>query len=233
MFVEVGDGKNMLEICNLTKKFDMDKGVFNINYTFDEGKIYALVGPNGAGKTTLIQMIAGISEPMKGYIKLDGQRTLLRKCKARIGYSLEFSDYKTKQTVFGFLRMVCDIKFNGKYKEDINSFLKDFELDGEKDVRLSDCSLGMKKKVGIIASFIGFPKLIVLDEPTNGVDTTGLIVLKKYIEIAKERQCIVIVSSHVLDFVDTIKDEILFLKNGHAIIAKGMTTEEQYKNLFM
>ena len=91
---------------------------------------------------------------------------------------LNYQIIKTKQTILQFLNMVCDIKFGGKYKEDINSFLRDFELENDKNTRLSECSLGMKKKVGIIASFIGYPKLILLDEPTNGVDTTGLIVLK-------------------------------------------------------
>ena len=61
----------MLEICNLTKKYDKEKGIFDLSYSFEEGKIYALVGPNGAGKTTLIQMISGISEPMKGQIRLN------------------------------------------------------------------------------------------------------------------------------------------------------------------
>ena len=190
-------------------------------------------GSNGAGKTTLIQMIAGISEPIEGEVKLDGQNTLSRKCKSRIGYALELSDNKTKHTILQFLNMVCDIKFGGKYKEDINSFLRDFELENDKNTRLSECSLGMKKKVGIIASFIGYPKLILLDEPTNGVDTTGLIVLKKHIENAKMHDCIIIVSSHVLDFVERVKDEIIFLKNGHIVAGKGVTIEEQYRNLFM
>ena len=223
----------MLEISDLTKKYDEDKGIFDLSYTFSEGKIYALVGPNGAGKTTLIRMIAGISEPLSGSVKLDGQNTLSRKCKSQIGYALELTDNKTRQTIYQFLGMVCDIKFGGRHKDEILHFLRNFELENDKDVRLSDCSLGMKKKVGIIASFIGFPKLIVLDEPTNGVDTTGLIMLKKYIEKAKANGCIVIVSSHVLDFVDTIKDDIIFLKNGHAVVGKGTTTEEQYKDLFM
>ena len=217
MYEEPGGGMNMLEICNLTKKYDKEKGIFDLSYSFEEGKIYALVGPNGAGKTTLIQMISGINEPMKGQIRLDDQDTLLR----------------TKQTVLQFLRMVCDIKFGGEHKEDIMSFLTDFELEDDKDTRLSECSLGMKKKVGIIASFIGFPKLILLDEPTNGVDTTGLIVLKKYIESAREHNCIVIISSHVLDFVDSVKDEIIFLKKGHLVVGNKATTEEQYRALFM
>ena len=66
----------MLEITNLTKKYDRNKGIFELNYSFEDGRIYALVGPNGAGKTTLIQMIAGISEPIEGEVKLDGQNTL-------------------------------------------------------------------------------------------------------------------------------------------------------------
>ena len=109
MYEEPGGGMNMLEICNLTKKYDKEKGIFDLSYSFEEGKIYALVGPNGAGKTTLIQMISGISEPMKGQIRLDDQDTLLRKSKSQIGYALELTGNNTKQTVLQFLRMVCDI----------------------------------------------------------------------------------------------------------------------------
>lgn len=223
----------MLEINNLTKRYDSNKGIFELNYNFQEGRIYALIGPNGAGKTTLIQMIAGISEPVEGEVKLDGQNTMSRKCKSHIGYSLELAENKTRQTILQFINMVCDIKFGGQYKEDINSFLSAFELSNDKHTRLSECSFGMKKKVGIVASFIGFPKLILLDEPTNGVDTTGIIVLKKYIELAKRHNCIVIVSSHVLDFVESVKDEIIFIKNGRIIMENGNTIEEQYRNLFM
>ncbi len=129
MYEEPGGGMNMLEICNLTKKYDKEKGIFDLSYSFEEGKIYALVGPNGAGKTTLIQMISGISEPMKGQIRLDDQDTLLRKSKSQIGYALELTGNNTKQTVLQFLRMVCDIKFGGEHKEDIMSFLTDFELE--------------------------------------------------------------------------------------------------------
>ena len=225
--------ENIIEINKLTKNFGKHRGIENISFNVSKGESFGFLGPNGAGKTTLIQMIAGISEPIEGEVKLDGQNTLSRKCKSRIGYALELSDNKTKQTILQFLNMVCDIKFGGKYKEDINSFLRDFELENDKNTRLSECSLGMKKKVGIIASFIGYPKLILLDEPTNGVDTTGLIVLKKHIENAKMHDCIIIVSSHVLDFVERVKDEIIFLKNGHIVAGKGVTIEEQYRNLFM
>ena len=194
MYEEPGGGMNMLEICNLTKKYDKEKGIFDLSYSFEEGKIYALVGPNGAGKTTLIQMISGISEPMKGQIRLDDQDTLLRKSKSQIGYALELTGNNTKQTVLQFLRMVCDIKFGGEHKEDIMSFLTDFELEDDKDTRLSECSLGMKKKVGIIASFIGFPKLILLDEPTSNLDSLNEGAILKSIYEERKDKTIVFVS---------------------------------------
>lgn len=224
----------MLEVYNLTRKYGVDKGIFDLSYTFKEGMVYALIGPNGAGKTTLINMIAGISEPDIGQVKLDGKNTLFRECKCKIGYAIPLNENKTKQTIMQFLDMVCAIKYDGKYMENIINTLTDFGLDSDKDMLLTECSYGMLKKIEIIASFIGFPKLIILDEPTNGIDTRGVIELKKYIAMAREKRCIVIVSSHVLDFTDAIKDETLFLKNGHLIEEiKTLETEEQYKQLFL
>ena len=223
----------MLEIHNLTKRYKNNKGIFEFNYSFEEGKVYALVGPNGSGKTTLMQMIAGISDPLHGTVELDGINTKARSCKKEIGYALELSNDYTKQTIYQFLTMVCEIKYKGKHTDEIDRYLKDFELERDGNTRIADCSLGMKKKVGIITSFIGLPKLIILDEPTNGLDTTGLIRLKRYIEKAREDRHIVIVSSHVLDFVDAIMDKIIFLKEGRIVSCNGSSTEEQYRRLFI
>ena len=223
----------MLEIRNLTKRYKNNKGIFDINYSFEEGKVYALVGPNGSGKTTLIQMIAGISDPLSGTVELAGNSTMARSCKKEIGYALKFTNDYTKQTIYQFLTMVCEIKYKGKYTDEIDRYLKDFELTGDGNTRIADCSLGKKKKVGIITSFIGLPTLIILDEPTNGLDTTGLIQLKRYIEKAKESRHIVIVSSHVLDFVDAIMDKVIFLKEGRIASCDGSSTEEQYRRLYI
>ncbi|MGN0328782.1 MAG: ABC transporter ATP-binding protein [Lachnospira sp.] len=224
----------MLDVKNVTKKYKTGKGIFDFTYTFEEGKVYALVGPNGAGKTTLIKMLVGISEFQKGYIQLDGISTKSRECKKNIGYALDFypNEYN-RNTILQFLSMYCEIKYHNHYREDIQNILKDYELLDVANTAIEDCSLGMKKKVGLIASFIGNPQLIVLDEPTNGIDTTGLITLKNKIIEAKQRKSIVIVSSHILDFVDAVSDEVLFLKKGRMIPGEHGNTEKQYRELFM
>lgn len=223
----------MLAINNLSKIYDNNKGIHELNYKFEEGNIYAIVGPNGVGKTTLMRLIAGISTPTQGNVELDGIRTLSRECKINIGYAIEFSEDYSKLTVYQFLSMLCEIKYRGQFQEKIEEYLKEFCLDGEKNTRICNCSIGMKKKLGLIASFLGDPKVIVLDEPTNGVDTTGLIQLKECMKRARENGQIVVVSSHVLDFIDTIVDEILFLKDGKIVFSNGDSIEEKYKNLYL
>lgn len=107
-------------------------------------------------------------------------------------------------TIYEILDFVSEIKYNRKYTQEINQFLDDFQLFQERNRLIKKLSLGMKKKLSIIMALIGNPELIVLDEPTNGIDTLGLMMLKKNLGFLSKNGSIVILTSHVLDFVESI-----------------------------
>lgn len=224
----------MLIMNKATKKYDNGRGITDISYTLDRGKIYSLIGPNGSGKTTLVKCIAGMLNLSSGTIELNGYNTLRRDIKAEIGYALEEQDVYPDMTIYELLDLVNEIKYQGEFREQVDSLLKSFELWEHRHMLYEKCSYGMKKKTGVCISFLGNPTLILLDEPTNGIDTKGIITLKKEILRAKENESIVLITSHVLDFVRKVADWNLFLKEGKiaSCLGNDVNLEMEYEQLY-
>ncbi|MCM1258108.1 MAG: ABC transporter ATP-binding protein [Roseburia sp.] len=204
----------MLEVKNATKLYHRAEGIENVCLELENEQIYALVGPNGAGKTTLLRALAGLCPLDRGEVLLEGVSTVFRESKKHIGYALDFEEGCPKKTVWEMLDFVCEVKYQGGHGEEIKKLLCDFELWENRNKLIRDCSFGMKKKLQLAMSFLGSPKLILLDEPTNGVDTNGIFMLKRYVERAKEEGEIIVIASHVLDFVEKVADIVIFLKHG-------------------
>ena len=225
----------MLSVENLTKKYDKKHGINSISLNMEAGKVYSVIGPNGSGKTTLINSIAGLLKPDSGKILLNGEPTIFRSSKVNIGYALDEHDTYPDMTLIEMLQMIDEIKYNSSNNAQIEQLLTDFGLWNERYKLFKECSLGMKKKLGICISFLVNPPLILLDEPTNGIDTMGVIMLKKEILEAKENGSTVIVTSHILDFVDKVADMSFFLKDGELVKAVGndKPLENVYKMLYL
>lgn len=204
----------MLIMDKVTKKYDDTHGIFDINLKFNNGKVYSVIGPNGSGKTTMIKSMAGMTNITAGTISIDGENTMFRQTKKRIGYAMDEEGCYPNFTMYEILQIANDVKFHGEYTNQIDELLQEFSLWENKNMLYTKCSLGMKKKISLCLSFLGNPSLLLLDEPTNGVDTKGIISLKKQIEQFKKRGAIVVVTSHVLDFVGKIADENIFIKSG-------------------
>ena len=126
--------------------------------------------------------------------------------------------------------MISDYKYGGKYKEEFEKAMKEFGLSSCEHTAFDRLSMGNQKKVSMIAALTGNPRLVILDEPTNGVDTSGILVLKQYIRETKKRGSIVLVSSHMLDFAESIADTAVFLKNGE--IAATEKNRGQWENVY-
>lgn len=204
----------MLIMDKVTKKYDDKHGIFDISLNFNNGKVYSVIGPNGSGKTTMIKCMAGMTNITAGTVSIDGENTMLRQTKKQIGYAMDEEGCYPNFTIYEILQIANDVKFHGEYTNQIAELLQAYSLWENKNMLYSKCSLGMRKKMSLCLSFLGNPSLLLLDEPTNGVDTKGIITLKKQIEQVKKRGTIVVVTSHVLDFVGKIADENIFIKGG-------------------
>ena len=225
----------MLIMDKVTKKYDDTHGIFDISLKLEKGKVYSVIGPNGSGKTTMIKSMAGMINITSGNITISGENTMLRQTKRLIGYAMDEEGSYPDFTLYEILHLANDIKFNGENEEQIEELLQTFSLWDNKNMLYTKCSLGMKKKLSLCLSFLGNPSLILLDEPTNGVDTKGIISLKKQIQQAKQKEAIVVVTSHVLDFVGQIADENIFIHEGKicCVVDGHNDLEKIYEQIYL
>lgn len=224
----------------MTKIYDNNRGVRDFTLKCEAGEVISLIGPNGSGKSTSLRGIAGLSKLDKGSVELDGMLTYLPETKRFIGYLPEELKFAQNMSGYEILEMVNVLKYDnfvGTEEEQIQKMMKDFDLWEHRHTKIKHYSVGMLKKIGIIVALLGFPKLIILDEPTNGVDTKGIITLKAYMEEAREKGCISIVSSHILDFISTISTKNVFIKDGcvERIVESNekVNLEVIYKELYL
>ncbi len=225
----------MLEVEQVSKIYSENAGVRDICFTLGSGEIVSIIGPNGSGKTTLLNMIAGILKADKGKIALNNMDIEELETRKQIGYLPDTISVNPRIKVIDLLHMVSDYKFNGMFKEEIEKNLITYHLDTYRDQKFGNLSMGIKKKVGILIVFMGAPNLIILDEPTNGMDTHGILQLKNNILEAKEKGSTILISSHILDFVNSIVDKSLFLKDMKldTIVSNKENLEDIYKRLYL
>lgn len=230
----------MIEIRGITKSYGKGKGINDLWLNGQDGEVISLIGPNGSGKSTSQKGIAGLIKLEKGCVLLDGKDTLHNNTKREIGYLPEKSVFDGNMTGYELIEMINVLKyqkFDGTEEEQMHQMLQDFDLWESRHIRIRNYSVGMCKKLGIIIALMKFPKLIILDEPTNAVDTKGIITLKRYMKQATEKGCIIIISSHVLDFVSSISTKNIFLKNGKVerIVEENreINLEDIYKELYL
>ena len=223
----------MLKIEGITKKYGQS-GVDNVSFCAQEGTIIGIVGPNGVGKTTLLQCIAGILEPDAGQVSWKGKHVVYPAGEI-FGYMPEFPAVPRfltpRQTILYMLQM----KGLPAGNEKVEASLETFQLTGFADKKNRALSQGMLKRVTMCLAFLGDPPVLLLDEPTNGLDTSGLLMLKDRIREAQECGAVVLISSHVLDFLSSINTRTLFLKGSECRTIdrdSGISLEEEYRKYF-
>lgn len=227
--------ENNLEIINVSKLYNQNVGIKHISACIETGEIVAFVGPNGVGKSTLVKSVAGLIKTSEGEIYLNSVATSEPICKQQIGYMQEDLKFYYKMTVYEILDFICQVRLKDKYYETIDDYLLRYELYDKRNEFINNLSLGMKKKLSIIMALLGEPQLIILDEPTNGVDTLGLLQLKHDLMECVEAGSIVIITSHILDWIEKICTRCIFLRDG--IIVKDVHTDScdleiEYERLY-
>ncbi|MAN60130.1 MAG: copper ABC transporter ATP-binding protein [Flavobacteriaceae bacterium] len=203
----------MIQIDNLHKKFGKNQVLKGIDLTIDSGGIFAVLGPNGSGKTTLIKSILGMVIPNSGSIKLNGA-SVKRNWQYRndIDYLPQIANFPGNLTVKELIRMIKDLR-SDKPADD-RRLIELFKLQPFLDKKLSNLSGGTKQKVNLVLTFMFDSPLVILDEPTTGLDPISHLRLKKLITEEKKKGKTILITSHIMGFVEEISDEIVFLLEG-------------------
>ena len=203
-----------IEVKNLTKRIENITILDSINLQFDQGRIYGLKGKNGSGKTMLIKAICGLIRPSQGEIIVDGM-TLGRNQEfpKSVGALIENPGFIDHYSGYKNLKLLADIK--GEIGEDeIRTVMKELGLDPDEKKRVKKYSLGMKQKLGIAAAVMEHPKLILLDEPTNALDTESVEKFNDLIQKEKKRNAVILIASHDTEELKGIADQIFVIENG-------------------
>jgi len=223
----------MLIIDKLTKKYG-SSGVEKVTFCAGEGTITGIVGPNGVGKTTLLQCIDGILQPDSGSILWNDQQVVYP-AENLFGYMPEYPALPRfltpKQTILYMMQM----KRIPADRKNVEEIIQQYQLSDFSDKKNRYLSQGMLKRVMMCIAFLGDPPVLLLDEPTNGLDTPGLLLLKDRIHAAQSRGAIILVSSHVLDFLNNVNTQTLFLKGSESMMMEAKSPdslETQYREYF-
>ena len=220
--------KFVLEVNNLTKKYKERVAVDNVSFEIIEGEIFGLIGPNGAGKTTIIKMITGLAKPTDGSIYIDGVslNNNYEKAIARLGGIIETPDLYQYMTGMENLKFFASL-YPNITQDKIDTIVKLVGMEKRINDRVKNYSLGMKQRVGIAQALLNDPKILILDEPTNGLDPNGIKDMRKFlIGLARKKKISILVSSHILSEMEQLCDTVAIIDGGKILQIK---TLEQIK----
>ena len=202
----------MIEFKNLHKRFGKLVVLDGLDLEIKKGGIFAILGPNGSGKTTLIKCLLGMVIPNKGEIIFD-KKSVLRQWEYRnnLNYLPQIANFPPNLTVIELINMVKNFRPKEANDEEL---IELFGLKNFLDKKLGNLSGGTKQKVNVVLTFMFDSELIILDEPTNGLDPIALIHLKEIIQKEKDKGKTILITTHIMSFVDEVADEIVFLLDG-------------------
>ena len=213
-----------LELKKVAKSFGATKALSGISFTLKEGEVVGLLGPNGAGKSTLMRILSGYYTNWDGDVNFfeKSYRNHLKSIKNEVGYLTENNPLYADMYVIEYLKYVAEL-FRRK-KAPIDQLIKKTGLLSHYDKKIRFLSKGYKQRVGIAAALINDPKLVILDEPTTGLDPNQLLEIRKLIRELGDKK-IVLLSTHILQEVDAICDRVLIINQGEIVL------DEKLKNL--
>ena len=221
---------NILETRELTKNFSGQLAVNGISLEIKRNTVYGLLGPNGAGKSTTLKLILGLLRPTKGEILFDGE-SWKREHLAKIGSLIE------EPALYGNLtaeeNLLVHTKLLGVPKDKIYEVLETVDLKDTGSKRVSQFSHGMKERLGIAIALLNDPALLILDEPTNGLDPVGIQELRELIATFPKKGMTVILSSHILSEVEQVVDEIGIINKGQLMFQGTPNRDEDLEAFFM
>lgn len=210
--------KHVLELKGISKRYGKVQALTDVNITLKHG-IYALLGPNGSGKSTMMNIIAGLLKPTEGVVLYNGDE--IKKSgvayRSKIGYMPQYPAMYPSFSVMEFLLYMAELKglAKGTEREQIEYLLDKVELSDVTDRRISALSGGMKQRLSLYSAVLGDPEILILDEPTAGLDPKQRVSLRKFIsEISTDKT--VLWATHIVSDIENIASEIIFVKKGVA-----------------
>lgn len=219
----------VVQTNSLTKIIDGKEIVKNVNLHVKKGEIYGFLGPNGAGKTTVMKMLTNLWKPTSGSIEIFGEILTLQSCEIlkRIGSIIEFPTFYNHMTGYENLQLHCE--YMGYYKHgSIENALDLLELSAASQKAVKNYSLGMKERLGIARAILCKPELLILDEPTNGLDPAGRKKIRDLLKnLCEEYGTTIMISSHILSEVESIADTVGIIHHGMMVKEIGMKEIER------
>lgn len=210
----------MIEVKNLVKKYGAHIAVDHLDFTVEKGKIYGFLGPNGAGKSTTMNMITGYIASTQGEILIDGHNILEEpeEAKRRIGYLPEIPPLYMDMTVWEYLSFAAELKGIKKEKreQNIKEVMSTTKLSDMKNRLIKNLSKGYKQRTGLAQALLGYPEILILDEPTVGLDPKQIIEIRDLIKSLGKKHT-VILSSHILSEVSAVCDHVLIIDRGKLV----------------
>jgi ABC-2 type transport system ATP-binding protein len=217
----------MLELCDVTKKFNVFPAVDRVSFAVSPGEVLGYLGPNGAGKTTTIKMLAGLLEPTKGQIMFEGRAVNSNRTEfnRRLGYVPEQSEIYPHLSGFEYLLLVGRLRNipERALREKAVAFLSVFNLENDMHNPISSYSRGMQQKVLIAAALLHNPDILLLDEPLSGLDVTTGLIIRDLVKRLTAKQKIIIYSSHVLEVTEKICTKVIILDKGRIVANDSVT----------
>ena len=220
----------MIEVRNLTKKYGDHFAVQGISFSLEKGKIYGLLGPNGAGKSTTMNIMTGYIAATSGEVIIEGHDIFkeAEAAKKHIGYLPEIPPLYMDMTVWEYLFTVADLKGvpRSERKTMITDAMEKVMITNMKERLIKNLSKGYKQRVGIAQTLIGNPDIIILDEPTVGLDPKQIIEIRTLIkQLGKDHT--VLISSHILSEIGAVCDHVVIINKGHLVVSDSTENLEK------
>lgn len=215
-----------LELAGVSKSFGPKRALRNVDFSLPQGSALGLLGPNGAGKTTALRLLLGFSQPDEGSVLLHGMPPSEAASRIGVGYLPERLTLPGRMTVRRFLELHATLAglSGAERKRDIDEVLEQTGIADRARDRIAGLSKGLCQRLGFAQAFLGRPRLLLLDEPNSGLDPIGVRDARDWIQIARERGCSLLVSSHVLSEIERTCDQVAILHEG-SIAASGAISD--------
>lgn len=224
--VKMEENQYSLQVSNLNKTINKRHIIKNLSFEVKKGEVFGFLGPNGAGKTTTIRMIVGLTTPTSGDVKVLGRSVLANRSEVMkdIGAIVENPELYPFLSGLENLKQFARMQ-DGISKEDIDRVVKLVGLENRIKEKVGRYSLGMRQRLGLAQALLHKPKILILDEPTNGLDPAGIREIRDYIKkLAREENMTVIVSSHLMSEMELMCDRFGIIKNGQMIRIEDVNT---------